>query len=625
MAEVNKSLLKNSSSIGTIQDSLNSFGKSLRKANSASSAMIRGLYTGNRDKKSAIIKQRELFQKRREAVQKREREDVIESGKVGSILKRTGSVISGSTKGFLGRIMDFVGFVMVGWMLNNLPRIIKGTQELIGRIQSVLGILSSWTNGLFSFFTDFGSQLGAITARLFGFDIGSQEKEVNKQVDKTNSGIVKTNQDLERMIRDLEDFDILERLGLKGEDLLADIDPSQPPGSGAAGIPGTGGRLKSIHKQALDIISGPESGGNYNAMNNGQAGDRPGGAKKWLGKNLTDMSIGEVMDFQNNKKTLWAAGRYQFVPNTLPGVMKSAGLTPRDKFDEANQDLMAIALLKQRGLQPWTVGGSKYSAAERAIVEQARRTPLGSAMKSGGSAEINNKTRYSKGQNITSIVGANAVVTSLKGPRWGRDHSGIDIACSPGLYISLRVDSEVVGYKWDGGYGHVIDIWVPSLNVQLRFGHNSRILIGSGSIPAGTSFAITGSTGRSTGPHIHLEADSRKNRTEYKSNMQPDPYVALIKLTGAQISGGRQQEPGKMEGVGGPSLEGVPTQTGVQERITPERKGQTVMLPMPMGGGAQQAAPAPQGGGGGTTITLGGGDRLNSFVTQTLLKELEYT
>ena len=52
-------------------------------------------------------------------------------------------------------------------------------------------------------------------------------------------------------------------------------------------------------------------------MNNGQAGDRPGGSKKWLGKNLTDMTIGEVKDFQNNKQTLWAAGRYQFIPPLL--------------------------------------------------------------------------------------------------------------------------------------------------------------------------------------------------------------------------------------------------------------------------------------------------------------------
>lgn len=63
MAEAQQSLLKNSSSIGNIQESLNAFGSSLRKANSTSSSIVKSLYEGNRDKKRAIIKQRELFQK----------------------------------------------------------------------------------------------------------------------------------------------------------------------------------------------------------------------------------------------------------------------------------------------------------------------------------------------------------------------------------------------------------------------------------------------------------------------------------------------------------------------------------------------------------------------------------
>jgi len=72
-------------------------------------------------------------------------------------------------------------------------------------------------------------------------------------------------------------------------------------------------------------------------------------------------------------------------------------------------------------------------------------------------------------------------------------------------------------------------------------------------------------------------------------------------------------------------LESIPTQTGVAEKVTPERRGKTLTVPMPMGGGAQRsasAASAPEGGG--KTISLGGGDQLNTFVTKTLLRELEY-
>ena len=87
------------------------------------------------------------------------------------------------------------------------------------------------------------------------------------------------------------------------------------------------------------------------------------------------------------------------------------------------------------------------------------------------------------------------------------------------MYIALRVDCEIVGYQFDRtGYGHVVDVWVEEMGVQLRFAHNSKVIISSPGkkVPAGTSFAITGNSGRSTGPHIHFEADTRKNRTEYK-------------------------------------------------------------------------------------------------------------
>ena len=162
MAEAQRSLLKNSSSIDSIQKSINSFGKSLRVANSTSSVIIKQLSDGNKDKKAAILKKTELFQKRREAVRRREQEDLIESGKVTSLSSsyaRGSKLIATSTKGFLGRVMDFVGTIMVGWLVNNLPDIIKGAQKLGERMQQVFDTLVSWKEGLFTYFSDFSSRL----------------------------------------------------------------------------------------------------------------------------------------------------------------------------------------------------------------------------------------------------------------------------------------------------------------------------------------------------------------------------------------------------------------------------------------------------------------------------------
>ena len=129
MAKITKSLIKNSESIGGIQKTIASFGQSLRAANNTSSVIIREFTKSNRSKKRAMLKQREIFGKRRSAVQRREREDLVESGKVNGIFRRTTKVISTSTKGFLGRIMDFLGTILVGWIVTNLPVIIKNVEK----------------------------------------------------------------------------------------------------------------------------------------------------------------------------------------------------------------------------------------------------------------------------------------------------------------------------------------------------------------------------------------------------------------------------------------------------------------------------------------------------------------
>ena len=121
--------------------------------------------------------------------------------------------------------------------------------------------------------------------------------------------------------------------------------------------------------------------------------------------------------------------------------------------------------------------------------------------------------------------------------------------CCWSLYC-IKSDCEVVGTKKDPGYGHVIDVWVPSVGVQLRFAHNSSIIIKSGAIPAGTSFAVTGNTGRSTGPHIHLEASTEKGSTNYGGNTSPDPYVGLIMLSAAQID----RKPGQIPDLSGAAV-----------------------------------------------------------------------
>lgn len=637
MSKARESLLKSGDSLEGIKKSINAFGASLRAANNTSSVIIREFNESNRDRKNAILKKRDLFEKRREAVRKREREDIVEAGKVGGIFRRTGKVIGSSTKGFLGRVMDYLGTVLVGWMVTSLPLIVEKVEELSGRVQQTTGVLKDWFDNTLSFFGGFFSGLGSIYNTLTIFDVDALKTSTDKSTDSLFNGVDALIKDFNRTIQAIADFDLSEALGggRKSKD--------DAPSTQGDGTPGTAGKLKPIHKEALDIIAGPESGGDYNAMNNGQAGDRPGGAKKWLGKNLTDMTIGEVKDFQNNKKTLWAAGRYQIIPGTLPTAQKGAGLSDNDKFDEANQDLMGIALLKIQGHGAWSKYSS-YTPAEIAVMEKAKATPYGEVQTTrpssgstvtgtfdtpSGNITIDPNKRISTGSKVGDTIKSDFFGSMAAGRT--RPHGGADYACPTGTYIACKMPCKVVEARFQKGYGYYCDIIIPKLGVRLRFAHLSVQLISSGEVSPGVPFARSGNTGRSTGPHIHMEATKNLSGTAYGGDMSPDPYTdVMIFSKNPPVEGAKKENGGVLDiakdmlGLGGPSLESMPSRD-VAGGITPEKKGQVIPVPIPTGGGGQQSSPPPasSGGGGGDSMESSGAS-LNTIMATILLRELEY-
>lgn len=94
-----------------------------------------------------------------------------------------------------------------------------------------------------------------------------------------------------------------------------------------------------------------EGEGGYNSMNQGTRGNRIVGsthnASSILGKNLTDMTIQEIMGHQSSG-ALFAAGRYQIIPSTMKLALEYSGLSPSDRFSPENQDRLAIALIMQK-------------------------------------------------------------------------------------------------------------------------------------------------------------------------------------------------------------------------------------------------------------------------------------
>ena len=101
---------------------------------------------------------------------------------------------------------------------------------------------------------------------------------------------------------------------------------------------------------------------------------------------------------------------------------------------------------------------------------------------------------------------AQGILTSGYGWRWGRMHQGVDIAGPVGTPIFAAAPGFVVRSGWNsGGYGNVVDIRHPDGSLT-RYAHNSRLLVEEGQeVQQGQQIAEMGSTGYSTGPHLHFE------------------------------------------------------------------------------------------------------------------------
>lgn len=96
-------------------------------------------------------------------------------------------------------------------------------------------------------------------------------------------------------------------------------------------------------------------------------------------------------------------------------------------------------------------------------------------------------------------------ITSEFGPRWGGFHPGIDIAAPSGTPIHAAKGGTVILAGWEGGYGNYTCISHGG-GFSTCYAHQSRIAVSDGqTVSQGEVIGYEGSTGNSTGPHLHFE------------------------------------------------------------------------------------------------------------------------
>ncbi len=99
-----------------------------------------------------------------------------------------------------------------------------------------------------------------------------------------------------------------------------------------------------------------------------------------------------------------------------------------------------------------------------------------------------------------------------RGPHAGRNHKGLDFAAPTGAPIYSVTDGKVILARSYYGFGNLVIVKTPT-GKRVLYGHQSHIAVKKGqTVRPGTLIGKVGSTGYSTGPHLHFETRTAKDR-----------------------------------------------------------------------------------------------------------------
>jgi hypothetical protein len=584
--------------ITNVSKGMNSLNAGLGNLKKSSDTIKTVTLNRTKIKRESFARDKIVANMREEAIRRKDQESIIEASGIGGAMRRSATVIGDSTKGFLGRILDFASSLLIGWLLFNLPTIMTAIQDLIIRITSLTQLLGDFISNITNTFTNFGNLLSGVYQNVTQFDFTDQSKRVQSAMDDLNVNL--------ETMRDqfMQGFDILSKpLGEgPGEEPVPEVNTDYTQDG-----PTTGRSVTGIHKEALDIIAGPESGGNYNAMNQGTIGEKIVGStaggktsKDIVGKELTSMTIGEIMERQAylmNKKNpqvsgygVYAAGKYQIIPGTFGEAVKNAGLKPTDTFSPENQDKMGLAVLKSQGIGAWTVGGSRYSAKQTAIIKQAQRTPV--TFSSSTSQSTSTKPQSGKGGKVVEYITGDRTHK-----RYAADHGGRNYHDHVAFDSQATRDSAM---KWLRSRGWTIGSINTGKHANGSFHYSNQ------------AFDIPFYSGNNTKKGV---TDDVKGETKLSSMVRADLIAGGF---GGPQLGGSSIAPA-------PSAQISPTTQPGQNvpSVAQNKKGQQIII----ADNPQQ--PQPQqvsaGGGGSQPQMIPTESSLNSLIKNQILLELAYT
>ena len=213
--------------LDSINKTVSGLTEAVKKANLIASDIGKKVREANVRLRERISNANKDYQRRLDSSRKKQREELIEALGIGGAMRRTGQVIKNTAKGFLGRIMEFVSVVLIGWAVMNIPKIIKGAQLLIGRLRKFFEVGEKIVKDLTEFLTNFGTELNQIFSNLLGFDFSQLQDRISSIMTKLQNDFRTLERGLIRDVNNLVNLSEDDIANMMGDGSASDTDEIQ--------------------------------------------------------------------------------------------------------------------------------------------------------------------------------------------------------------------------------------------------------------------------------------------------------------------------------------------------------------------------------------------------------------
>ena len=375
------SLLKSSISIKSMRDSVAAFNKGLQLAKKNAAEIVKNTKESNIFKRSLISRDNNFFRKRQENIRRKDREDEIEAVSLSGAVKRRGTILAKSTRGFLGRMLDFVGILLIGWALINLPKIIKALRGLINLIRKVTGILGSFINAIKDIVVGIGTVISDAISKLPSFDFEKNKRGIEENLERASGGLTRLDRQLVQSGNDFTDFG--DELDQQYEQELRDAENEGL----IEGTPSTSDGVKDENQNEKDAIKAQQEQIGFNVDNivKGDKQERQEETKDPIEnikprKTSTEnveveepkIDVDKILDDEIKKSNVDPKGEFdKQASNQINNLNIKPTDTGNDKINEFNKRRNELILQRKYGGtgRPITVGDETFNPGDKGYTE----------------------------------------------------------------------------------------------------------------------------------------------------------------------------------------------------------------------------------------------------------------